>query len=125
MHSAASLKQTLRQEAWATDCKIFDHGLSTPVIKKPLLVCAIDDVEHRNKKMFLATRGGATGGLDVKTFAPYHILAARGFPPGCVNLSTLAHNKARRAAEAAMPTTVATAIILAAKRARRMSTEVP
>ena len=45
--------------------------------------------------------------LDFKTFAPYRILAARGFPPGCVNLSTLAHEKARRAAEAAMPTTAA------------------
>ena len=77
--------------------------------------------DTRGLKMFLATRRGATGGLAVKTLAPYHVLAARGFPqPGRVNLSTLGHPKARRAAEAAMPPMLATASILAAMRVKNM-----
>ena len=72
-------------------------------------------------KMFLATRRGAAGGLAVKTFVPYHVLAARGYPqPVRINLSTLGPLTARRAAEKAMPTTAATASILAAMRAKNM-----
>jgi len=68
-------------------------------------------------KMFLTTQGG----LAAKTFTPYHVLAARGFPqPGRVNLSTLGYKKAQRAAEAAMPTTAAMASILACMHAKKM-----
>ena len=71
-------------------------------------------------KMFLATRRGAAGGLVVKTFTPYRVLAARGYvPPDRANLSTLTHETAQRAAEAAMPTTVAMASILAVVRAKK------
>ena len=52
--------------------------------------------------MFLAVRRGAAGGLVVKTLAPYHLMAVRGYgQPGRANLSTLAPMAAQRAAEAA------------------------
>ena len=72
-------------------------------------------------KMFLAVRCGAAGGLIVKTLAPYHVLAVRGYgQPGRVNLSTLGPLAAQRAAEAALPVAAATATILAAMRAKNM-----
>ena len=70
-------------------------------------------------KMFIAVRRGAAGGLVVKTLAPCHVLAVRGYgQPGHVNLSTLAPMTAQRAAEAAMPAAAATASLLAVMRAK-------
>ena len=78
--------------------------------------------ETHGLNMFLATGRGTAGGLTVKTLGPNHVLAARGYSqPGRVNLSTLGLAKAQRAAEAAMPTTTATASILAVMRAKTKS----
>ena len=65
--------------------------------------------------MLIAEGHRATRGLlVVKTLTPYHVLAARGYgQPERVNLSTLALKTARRAADAATPTTAAMACILA------------
>ena len=71
-------------------------------------------------KMFIALHPG--GGVVVKKMAPYHVLAARGFPPNRVNLSTLSSQSAQRAANGAMPATAATACILAYLRSRAAST---
>ena len=70
-------------------------------------------------KMFLVVSRGAAGGLVVKTLAPYHLLAVRGYgQPGRANLSTLLPLAAQRAAEAAAPAAAATATVLAVMRAK-------
>ena len=118
--SAAQKRRAVVLLAWAArsagDCACCDlDAVRCPVY----LGGALPDT--RGLKMFLATRRGAAGGLAVKTFVPYHVLAARGYPqPVRINLSTLGPLTARRAAEKAMPTTAATASILAAMRAKNM-----
>ena len=81
--------------------------------------------DTRGLKMFIAPslergRQATVQSVFVK-MSPYHILAARGFPQGRINLSTLGPRKAKRVAEAAMPTTTAMGCILAAMRVKNIS----
>ena len=117
--SAAQKRRAVVLLAWAVRSAAGDSACcDLDAVRGPIyLGGALPDTG--GLKMFLATRRGAAGGLAVKTFAPYHVLAARGYPqPGRVNLSMLGPKPAQRAAEAAMPTTTATASILAAMRAK-------